>query len=458
MHELPQHIHIIGIAGKGMSALALLLRESGCTVTGSDAGAFDPIKGLLEKKNISFAKNYVAENIPAETELIVIGKHAKLVVGNPEVDAAIASGVPITSMAKLLGEITHHRETVVVAGSYGKSTCTTLISFILDHAGKDIGYFIGALPYDFDTHARLGSEKLFIAEGDEYPSANFDTTSKFLYLHPAHLLLTSAEHDHMTVFPTIDDYHEPYKKLLEKMSSHTTVAGCSDNPHVSILLEKSGKQFTTYSLNDTSSWHARNIVYGEITTFDIYKGEEKILSSSTQLLGTYNIQNIIGVVALLIENNLLEPGAISRVLPEFSGVHGRLDKVNNNPVTYEAYGSSYTKAKSAIQAMKLHFPNKKLRIIFEPHTFTWRDPSQRDNYKNVFDDAESVILFPTPGSHGKSSAGQLTMKDIHEAIQTPTTIADDAQDALHLLRVDLSEDDVVLLITSGDMSEIKTGL
>src|SRR5262249_13230909 len=184
--------HFIGIAGKGMSATALLLRQMGVRITGSDEGFYPPVSDYLKNEKIAFAAGYRKENIPDDTDGVVIGKNAKLVAeSNEEVRAAIESGKPVRSFADLLHDMTAGSETIVVAGSYGKSTCTALLAWCLKSAGKDPSYFIGEITNGLKAHAHHGKGPTFVLEGDEYPPSKWAHPSKFLPYHPPHLLPTS---------------------------------------------------------------------------------------------------------------------------------------------------------------------------------------------------------------------------------------------------------------------------
>lgn len=449
----PGKVHLIGIAGKGMSGLAIMLHDAGWTVTGSDVGSFGAPVEALQKSGIQFSDEYSADNISDDLDLIVIGKHAKLTKENEEVAAALNAKAPVKSFAEVVGALTRDRVNIVVAGSYAKSTCTSLIAWCLRENDLDPGYFIGASPVGFEKTAYLGTGDYFVAEGDEYPTSNFDDRAKFLFLHPDHVLLTSGEHDHVTVFPTVEDYLKPYQQLMSEMSERGSVTGCIDNPNVSDLLGATNAKQNTYSLGNITTWHAKNISAGN---FELWHGDQKVTDMTTQLIGDYNVQNIVGVAALLIENEILTAKQVAKAVATFGGVRGRLDCKNPGgkiPV-YESYGSSYTKAKSSIEAILKHFPGKQLRIIFEPHTFTWRDPSQSDAYRDVFTGAASVILYKTPTSHGKNVEGQLSLDDIQNLVTesgVESSIANDANEALAQLKSLLSPDALVLIITSGEI-------
>src|SRR5215207_9942134 len=368
--------HFIGIAGKGMSATALLLRQMGVRISGSDEGFYPPVSDYLRAEKIPFASGYRKENIPDDADVIVIGKNAKLVPeSNDEVRAAMESGRPVRSFADLLHDMTAGAETIVAAGSYGKSTCAALLAWCLKSANKDPSYFIGEITNGFDTHAHRGRGKTFVLEGDEYPASNWDNRSKFLLYNARNVLLTSATHDHINVFPTHADYLAPFRTLLDSLPTDGLVIVCSSEPHARALAANLACAVAFYGLHDKAHWHAANIQRGVETSFDLMHGVEPIIRLSTKMLGDHNIENIVGVSAMLLEKKLLTPEELSAGMRTFQGVKRRMELLSpaSKVPVYEGFGSSYEKARSAIEATKLHFPERRLIIVFEPHTFTWRN-------------------------------------------------------------------------------------
>src|SRR3989344_5915148 len=250
--------HLIGICGKGMAGLALLLRERGFVVSGSDSGFYDPIFSMLKKNRVKFSPRHSPENIPKEVDLIVIGKHSELNEDNKEVRRAFASSAKIVSLAEALSELSEKKENTLVVGSSGKSTATALLAWCILKTNKDPSYFIGALPFGFKKNAHWGKGKQFVIEGDEYPSSNWDKTPKFLHFSPKNVLLLGAEHDHMNVFPTERLYKEPYKKLMLKIlkGGLLVYAGSGKNNREIIKGAKCKK--ISYGLGENSVWQAKN--------------------------------------------------------------------------------------------------------------------------------------------------------------------------------------------------------
>lgn len=447
--------HFIGIAGKGMSATALLLKQMGVEISGSDEGCYPPVSDYLKNANVAFAQGYRKENIPGDADVIIIGKNAKLrPETNEEVKAAFASGKLVRSFADVLRDMTTSSETIVVAGSYGKSTCTALLAWCLRAAKKDPSYFIGEVTNGFESYAQRGRGPVFVLEGDEYPSSNWDNTSKFLHYNARNVLLTSATHDHINVFPTHADYLAPFRALLDGLPPDGVLVASSE-PHARALVQAAGRPAVFYSLDDRAGWHADNIARGARTDFDLMRDNEKLIRLSTHHLGNHNIENIVGVSAMLLEKGLLSPQELHAGVSSFMGVKRRMELLSTSSTVpvFEGFGSSYEKAKSAIAAVKLHFPDRRLMVVFEPHTFTWRNREAIAAYDDVFEGAEKILIYE-PASQGASTHAQLTQDEIVARVRGARYDAEpivDAQEALQRLDGVLTSSDVVLLLTSGEL-------
>lgn len=448
--------HFIGLCGVGMSATALLVRESGVDITGSDAECYGPPKGILERNGLTALPAYNPENIPKDVDFIVISRNAKLSPEeNEEVRAALASGKPVYSFPQVLGALTENRHNVVVAGSYGKSTTTSLIAYILRHAGVDAGYFVGAEPVPSEAlpnPSALGSEPTFVLEGDEYPSGHNDPRAKFLHLHPEDLVLTAVVHDHVNIYPTYEEYQKPFIELLKNVPEGGIVVVCADEVGALRLAEASGKKIITYGVRE-GTFHATDIEINFRTRFTLVCDDGTSIELETELLGLHNIENIVGASAYVLSRKLISPEELQAAIATFTGVRRKLDRVTPNaslPV-YEGFGSSYEKARSAIAAIKLHFPYKRLVVIFEPHTFGWRNKANLTWYDDVFEGGALVFIAPPP-LQGANTHAQLSFEEITDRVENSglQTALYDSRDIDSVITY-LDPNDVVLILTSGDL-------
>ena len=454
-----KHAHIIGVCGKGMSAVANILAESGYTISGTDGACHPPIRDFVVEHNFLTHEGFSRNNIPENTTLVVAGASAALDrTKNEEVDEAHVRNIPTQTFAETLADVSDTHERIVVAGSYGKTTTTSLIAWILHHAGTDPSYFIGETQAQLPTHGHLGTSNQFVLEGDEYPASGIDSRSKFLFFPPHDLLLTSADHDHVNVFPTHEEYLKPFKKLLTLIPQDGSLVACSDNESVRNLISTyPASTLATYGIDTTHNpdYTAHNISYGITTTFDLtYKGDV-VCTLTTQLLGSHNIQNILGAAAMVLNKKLITPEQLTAAIAEFKGVPRRLDLKTNRSLIpiYEGYGTSREKALSAIAAIKLHFPDRRLVCVFEPHTFSWRNREKLFWYDDTFAKVDELLVYK-PLELNVGSHDQVTHDEIMERLKRAKVSAVKIQtssDALTLLHNTLTSDDVVLLLSSGPL-------
>jgi UDP-N-acetylmuramate: L-alanyl-gamma-D-glutamyl-meso-diaminopimelate ligase len=416
-------VHFIGVCGAGMSAVAKLLLDAGCEVTGSDEGFYPPISEVIKRYGFVTFNGYRATNIPTDCDTIVIGKHAKLVPSeNEEVRAAFASGKQVLSFPAVVAELTKNTKNYVFAGSFGKSSCTALATWALMQASKDPSYFIGAEAKDLPDNGHLGKSDIFILEGDEYPAANDDNRSKFLFYHTKYLLITSGEHDHVNVFPTIDDYLAPFEQLASQVPQKGLLVLCDHGAHLERVAAHATATQIWYGLKQSprTTWWAEDLEIREGRTyFTLTDTNGPVVRIETGLLGNHNAENIVGVAALLLETGALTPAEFAAGMRTFSGVKRRLERLNSpkslTPV-YNDFGSSRAKCRAGIDTVLAAFPERDLIVCFEPHTFSFRNREAIAWYDTLFLGCRTVYVYQPP-SHGASTHEQLTQIEIVERIR-----------------------------------------
>ncbi|NJR20600.1 MAG: hypothetical protein HC777_03520 [Hyphomonadaceae bacterium] len=262
------NIYFLGIAGAGVSALASVLHSQGHKVSGSDEGVFPPVSTYLDSLGIHYAVGFSAANLPEQIDVAIVGTTAKMVPQtNPELAELVRRGVPCHTFASYLGEHTKARENLIVAGSFGKSSLTALISFLLVHGGQDPGWFIGAIPLDLPQTGHNGTDPLFVMEGDEYVVSLKDRRSKFELYTPTHVLLSSIVHDHINMFPTMEIYEAPFAQLINRVPDHGLLVACHSYEPVRRLV--GARKAVWYGASPNPGYFADNIAIGEITGFDL---------------------------------------------------------------------------------------------------------------------------------------------------------------------------------------------
>lgn len=437
-----------------MSAVALMMRDAGHQVSGSDQDVFPPMSTYVAGLGFPFHTRFAATNLPDHLDLLVLGASAKLGGDdNPEVAEARRRGVRVTSFPELVGEATGGRRNLVVAGSFGKSTCAALLAHVLREAGRDPGWLIGAISPSLPDTGRWGTSPEVVLEGDEYVVGGGDARSKFALYHPHDLLLTSLVHDHVNVFPTFESYEAPFRALLRGLPADG-VAVMREHPAIRAVAHETKARVVWYGAAECDSWRAEDVAYGEETRFTVVSPAGRRLPLRTGLLGAHNIENLVGVSAFLLELGLADEAALARGIASFGGIRRRLDRLTRTsraPVI-EGFGSSYEKARSAIEALRLHYPERPLVVVFEPHAFSWRSRDALSWYDTVFEGVSQVVLAPPP-SHGAQSHNQSSFEEILRRIAASGTRVAGAQDADAARRAlaGLTGDEVVLLLSSGPL-------
>lgn len=447
-------IHFTGIAGAGMAAAALMMREAGHTITGSDQDVFPPMSTYVEGLGFPISWRFDAANLAHDLDLLVLGASAKLGgEGNVEVQAARARGVRITTFPELVGEATGLRRNTVVAGSFGKSTCTALLAHILRASGVDAGWMIGAISPSLPDTGHWGAAPEVILEGDEYIVGPSDRRSKFVLYHPRDVLLTSLIHDHVNVFPTFDDYVKPFGELMRLLPADGLLVA-REHPAVRSIAGEAVSRIVWYDTVPCDGWYPEGIQYGDVTRFTLVGPGRRRVKLATSLLGEHNVENIVGVGAYVLERGLVSEAQLARAVEGFAGIRRRLDRLTKAsavPVV-EGFGSSYEKARSAIEAMLLHYPHRPLTVVFEPHTFSWRNRDALPWYDTVFQGVAKVLVIPPP-HHGEQSHQQSRFDEILARVAAAGVAVEGVEtaEAATAALSRLTGDEVVLLLSSGPL-------
>jgi UDP-N-acetylmuramate: L-alanyl-gamma-D-glutamyl-meso-diaminopimelate ligase len=452
-HGGDRRVHFIGIAGVGMSAVAKIMGDCGWRVTGSDAGSAPPISAVLQELGIPCETVYAPGNIPPNVDLIVIGKHEKLrPETNTEVRAAFDLPVSIVSYAEVLAELTNPTTNLVVAGSYAKSTITTLISWVLDQAGHAPSYMIGAVPQNEMPASRLAQGRFFVLEGDEYPSSNWDPTPKFLHYNPSHALLTSCEHDHMNVYRTEAEYVAAFHELGRAIRANGLLVTCLEKPGTSEVALSCKHKVISYSTTRSADYSIGDVVHADHIAFQLLRAGKYVCTFHSQLFGRHNVENILAASALVLSLDLVDPAMLVEIVAEFRGLVRRIQPIRHKgaiPI-YEDIASSRSKGRASIEAIRNHYPSRRLVVVFQPYSLSFRDKAALTWYEDLFQGVDLLFLLAPPVLGNSTS--QLNTETICDAVSrrgVNSAIAATEAHLHQLLQTTLSEEDVILVMSSG---------
>lgn len=375
-------VHLIAVCGVGMSALATLLREAGHSVSGSDAHAYPPASTLLRNLGVTVATGWEPRRLDG-ADLVICGN--AVTRDNPEAAAARERGLRTMSFPQALEELfLEGRRPLVVAGTHGKTTSACMLSFVLERCGRDPGWLIGGAPRDLPTSARLGGSPWFVVEGDEYDSAYFDKEAKFLHYRPDTLLLTAVEFDHADIYRDVDAVKAAFRKLLALLRPGAGLVACGDFPHVLDVVTGAATAPQLFGLDERNTWRVTDLVDDGLTRFRIREQGREVCEVTLQVPGPINARNALGV--LLVARHVgIGWQAAAQALREFRGVSRRQEVVaeGRGVTVIDDFAHHPTAVAGTLAALRLRYPGRRLRAVFEPRSNT----SRRRVFEREFIDA-----------------------------------------------------------------------
>ena len=365
------HIHLIGICGTGMAGLACLLRDQGHKVSGSDARIYPPMSTVLETKGIPVVEGYAASNLEARPDCVVIGN--AIARGNPELEQALDIRLRYTSMAEALEDfILPGRKPVVVTGTHGKTTTTSLIAWILKTAGLDPGYLVGGLTHDLPGTANLGTGDVFVIEGDEYDTAYFDKRPKFHHYRPSVLAILNIEYDHADIYPDLQTIETEFKRLVNTVPRKGLIISADDSESVERVLVGSHTPVSKFGGTAAADYRVGQARWHERLKFSVASPRYPEQEVELQLAGQFNALN--AAAALAVADHLEVPRELSlKALAEFRGVVRRLQNRGTvaGVTVWDDFAHHPTAIRGGIAALR-ESTKAPIWVIVEPRSWSMR--------------------------------------------------------------------------------------
>jgi UDP-N-acetylmuramate: L-alanyl-gamma-D-glutamyl-meso-diaminopimelate ligase len=458
-----KHVHLIGVAGTGMGALAGLLKQAGHRVTGSDIAFYPPMGDKLREWGVETRTGYRAENVADRPDLVVVGNVCRR--DNPEARAAIDGGLPYVSMPGALETLfLEGRHSIVVAGTHGKTTTTALVAHLLRQAGREPGFLLGGVPRDFSESFALGRpDGAFVIEGDEYDSAYFEKQPKFFRYRPERVILTSVEHDHIDIYPTLDAYREAFAGLIARIPASGLLVAYAGCPEVRALAEKACCEVRYYALqgDDTGPvspvWlGAAAPAEGDAQPFDLFFGGSSCGRVYSPLSGLHNLRNAIAALAVCAEGEGLGVAALARSLGAFQGVKRRQELLAlvDGVRVYDDFAHHPTAVRETLAGLRARHSEGRIVAVFEPRSATASRKLHETAYIEAFDAADEVWLAPV-GRKEISEAERLDVAHVASALRTraiPAQAPADHDSLLSGLVASLRPGDSAVLMSNGDFA------
>ncbi|HTT76943.1 MAG TPA: Mur ligase family protein [Candidatus Binataceae bacterium] len=389
------HVHLLGIAGSAMAALAGMLVERGIRVTGSDSQLYEPAASQLARLQIGVAQPYSASNLRPPPDLAIVGN---VVTGaNPEAQALLASQIPYVSMPEALRHFfLRDRRVLMVAGTHGKTTSTAMMAHVLEAAGRDPSMLVGGVAIDHDSNYRLGAGRDFVIEGDEYDTAFFDKGPKFLHYGACGTIITAVEFDHADIYRNLNHVKASFRTLAAQMDASCLMVVSADFPHALDATSKTRAKRLSFGLTG-GEYRATDIVIDAAGAhFAIDRGTERIAGHlNLPISGRMNVANALGVWLLLKEFGLSDE-ALARGLESFPGVKRRQEIAGEaaGVTVIDDFAHHPTAIRATLEAIAERYAGRRLLAAFEPRSNSARRAVFQDDFASAFDRANRVYLAP----------------------------------------------------------------
>jgi len=445
-------IHFIAIGGSAMHNLAMALHTKGYQITGSDDTIFEPSKSRLDAKGLlpeSFG--WFPEKITTELDAVVLGMHAK--ADNPELLKAQELGVKIYSYPEFLYEQSKHKTRVVIGGSHGKTTITSMILHVMHYHNKEVDYMVGAQLEGFDTMVHLTEENDFIVlEGDEYLSSPIDRRPKFHLYKPNIALLSGIAWDHINVFPTMENYLEQFETFLTCMSNAAIMVYNEEDPIVKKVVEESDKHMKRYPYELPK----HEIIDGQ-TYLETNEGPMPI-----EIFGNHNLSNLAGA-KWICQHMGIDEEEFYEAIATFKGASKRLEKIaeSKGKVAYKDFAHSPSKVKATTNAVAEQYNTRKTIACLELHTYSSLNAEFLKEYENALDAADEAIVFYSPSAVAIKKLEEVSEQQIFDAFKRNDLKVFTNPEGFkkHLFNMNL-DNSALLLMSSGnygglDFDEVK---
>jgi UDP-N-acetylmuramate: L-alanyl-gamma-D-glutamyl-meso-diaminopimelate ligase len=451
-------IHLIAVCGTAMGALACMLRDLGYHVTGSDNAVYPPMSTFLRERGITIHNGFSEEHIEHRPDLVVVGNAVRR--DNPEAVKMREMNLNFCSMPQAVNRfVAGGKKAIVVAGTHGKTTTSSIAAWVLHASGYDPSFFVGGILQNFQSNYRLGSGGFIVIEGDEYDTAYFDKGPKFFHYDPSIAILTGVEFDHADIFKDIDQVTEAFKGFVARISSGNTLVAYDDNDIVNRLVRHAPCRVERYGLLPGSEWRLGSVnLKPPWTVFEVFRRGKPLGTFKTDLKGFHNLTNLLSVIAAscIME---IPVEKIALALETFSGVKRRQEirGIKRGITVMDDFAHHPTAVRETIRAVRPFYPLGRLIAVFEPRTNTSMRNVFQDVYPHAFDQAD-IICIREPSLLSKIPewerfSSEILVRDLQsqgkEAYYFP-----DTETIIDFVGHRAKENDVVLIMSNGGFDNI----
>lgn len=438
-------VHFIAIGGSAMHNLAIALSRKGAEVSGSDDEIFEPSKGRLKKQGIlPQTIGWDSSKITSDLDAVILGMHAR--ENNPELLKAKELGLKIYSYPEYIYEQTKDKKRLVIGGSHGKTTITSMILHAFNELNISSDYMVGAQLEGYDCMVKLTEKnKIAVLEGDEYLSSPIDRRPKFLLYKPNVALISGIAWDHINVFPTFENYVEQFDLFCQAIAENGTLIYNEEDIEVKNLVKKYEKKLQLVPYKTPK--------YENKEDFTLLEWGDK--KYELQLFGAHNLQNLIGAMEVC-KTIGVEPHQFLTAMKSFTGAGKRLEKVaeTDSFTMFKDYAHSPSKLKATTSAVKEKYPNRKLVACMELHTFSSLQKAFLPEYKNAMDKADRAIIYFSPKVVAHKKLPEITKEDVKSAFGGNVEVFTETQQVLDSINAENWKNATLLMMSSGNFDGI----
>ncbi len=456
--EQARNIYLIGICGTAMASLAGMLQQRGYGVSGSDEHVYPPMSTYLASLGIPILEGYTPEHLETfRPDLVVIGNAIPRT--NPEAVAVLEQDLPYLSMPEAIYQMfLRERHSVVVTGTHGKTTTTSLMAWLLEAAGRDPSMMVGGIPVNFQKNFKLGSGPEFVIEGDEYNTAFFDPRPKFLHYHANSLIVNNIEFDHADIYDSLDSIVTAFRQVIREVEPGDRIIANGDDPVVMGLRGESRAEWLTFGTGQECDARADEIVFSPAgAEFDVSWRGQRWARFHSPLSGMHNVRNALAdiVVARFLG---LDAGQINRGLDGFRGIRRRMEVrgVERGVTVIDDFAHHPTAVATTLRGARDRYPDQRVWALFEPRSISSGRKEFEDQYISAFREADRVIIGPIfHRARFESRYGldkMMSVEHVLEALRNaaiPAEQIDDFDAIASRVASEAQAGDVILIMSSG---------
>ena len=450
-------VHLIGVCGTGMGSLAGLFKEAGFSVTGSDGAAYPPMNERLAALGIPIVEGYGIENLSPPPDLVIVGNACT----PTHVEASFARDhnlVQASFPEALARYFIDGRHSIVVAGTHGKTTTTSMLTHVFHAASLDPGFLIGGIMNDGGKSFAVGSDAFFLVEGDEYDSSYFDKRPKFLHYQPQGAVVTSVEFDHADIYGNQEEYKEAFREFVSLIPAGGILALNADDPATVELSETATSRIVYYGLNG-ATLTARNVTTSSTgQAFDLFENGHRLGTIELSMSGRHNLQNALAVAAIALDASIPLP-AIQDGLKSFSGIQRRQQILGEEKgvIVIDDFAHHPTAVGATIQSVQERFPEHRIVAIFEPRSNSSRRKVFENGYAEALSLADAAFVCSPPFRHNDDTSNFMSIEAVLEKLERSGVYGHSAENAdslLDPLLEFLQPGDVALVMSNGGFGNI----